>query len=145
VPLLRTTLPPELSSICDLDSIRLNLRVLLFTFAIAGAAGVISGLMPALHQSRTDLNGVLKETSGRATTRVGQRLRGIFVVAELALSLILLINAGLMVKGFLNVASQHPNIFTAAPLAMAFIAGLACIIPARRAMRIDPMEALHYE
>jgi predicted permease len=109
VPLLRVTLPPELNSICDLDSIRLNLRVLLFTFAIACGAGVISGLTPALHQSRTDLNGVLKEGSGRATTRTGQRLRGIFVVAELALSLILLINAGLMVKGFLTVASRQPE------------------------------------
>jgi ABC-type lipoprotein release transport system permease subunit len=44
-----------------------------------------------------------------------------------------------------GVSPWDPLIFTAAPLALASIAGLACIIPARRAMRIDPMEALHYE
>src|SRR5579864_7090433 len=109
VPVLRATLPAELSAICDVDTIRLNLRALVFTFLIACLAGVISGLAPAWHQSCTDLNDVLKESSGRTTTRSGQRLRGVFVVAELALSLILLINAGLMVKGFLAVASQHPN------------------------------------
>jgi putative ABC transport system permease protein len=80
-----------------------------FAFLAACAAGVISGLMPALHQSRTDLNDVLKEASSRATTRSGQRLRGVFVVAELALALILLINAGLMVKGFIAIATQRTN------------------------------------
>ncbi len=110
VNLLRTTMPPELAWICDLESLHLDVRALLFTFMLVVAAGVLSGLAPAWQNSRAELNDALKEGNGRATSGQGHRLRQAFVVAEVALALILLIGAGLMVKGFATLATPSPEI-----------------------------------
>jgi len=80
--------------------IQLDTRAFVFALAIAVASGIVSGLAPALQSSKPDLNETLKE-SGRGTSagRSRQRVRSVLVVSELALSLVLLIGAGLMVKG----------------------------------------------
>ncbi|HEV2388851.1 MAG TPA: ABC transporter permease [Candidatus Acidoferrales bacterium] len=81
--------------------IRLDTRAFLFALAAAVAAGVLAGLAPALESSNPDLNETLKEGGrGGSAGRARRRWRSVFVVAEIALSLILLIGAGLLVKGF---------------------------------------------
>ena len=73
-------------------------RVLGVTLAVAGIAGIISGLAPALYARRTDVNTLLK-TGGRTSVGAERgRLRGLLIVAQIAVSLVLLIVGGLFVK-----------------------------------------------
>jgi putative ABC transport system permease protein len=92
------------------DKIRLDSRAFLFALGIAVAAGILAGLVPAIESSRPDMNETLKE-GGRSGTsgRARQRLRSVFVVAEIALSLVLLIGAGLLVKGFRALLGINQN------------------------------------
>jgi putative ABC transport system permease protein len=74
-------------------------RVVLFTVGVTLATGIAFGLVPALRASRPDLQGALKEGGGNVTVGGGRgRLRGLLVVAEVALALVLLAGAGLMLK-----------------------------------------------
>jgi predicted permease len=79
---------------------QINGATLGFTLVVALAAGLVFGLAPAVHATRTDLNRTLKE--GGRTTGTGaphHRLRSGFVVAEVAMALLLLVGAGLCIKG----------------------------------------------
>ena len=86
--------------------IRINLAVLAFTCAAALLTGVLAGLAPMWQSFKTDLTSALKDT-GRATTSgvERQRMRGALVVAEISLSFVLLIGAGLMVRTFVRLAA----------------------------------------
>jgi len=77
--------------------------VFLYVGAICLAAGILAGLAPSLHVSKTDLNEVLKESgrSGMGGQRSG-RWTATFVVSELILTLVLLSGAGFMVRSFLK-------------------------------------------
>ena len=79
----------------------LNLNVLGFTFLVSVLAGTLAGLAAAWHSMRTNLNEALK-AGGRSDSGRGahNRLRGVLVVSEVALSLVLLIGAGLMVRSY---------------------------------------------
>jgi putative ABC transport system permease protein len=104
-------MPPEVEKYLPMwKHVRLEQDVFWYTVAVALVAGLISGLAPAFQSSRADVQEELKE-GGRGTTagRGRQRLRSIFVVAEVSLSLILLVGAGLMSKGVgsLLVATQN--------------------------------------
>ncbi|MBO0723912.1 MAG: ABC transporter permease, partial [Blastocatellia bacterium] len=85
--------------------IRPDYLVLAFTFGITLITAVIFGLVPALQISKPDLNESMKE-SGRGTSGSlrRNRLRSIFVVSEVALSLVLLIGAGLMIRSFIRLS-----------------------------------------
>jgi len=77
--------------------------VLGFTTVVAFATAIIFGLAPALQTSKTDLTESLKEGSrGSAGGLAHSRLRGLLVISEVALSLVLLSGAGLMVRSFLR-------------------------------------------
>ena len=74
-------------------------RVLAFTVVVSLATGLLFGLIPALHGSRTDLNIALKESGGRSGTGFRQnKVRSVLVVAEVALALILLIGSALLIR-----------------------------------------------
>ena len=78
-------------------------RVFGFTLAISLATGVLFGLTPALLATRTNLNEALKEGERTGTTGGGRgRMRAALMVAEVALSLVLLIGAGLMMRSFMR-------------------------------------------
>ncbi|MGH9940808.1 MAG: ABC transporter permease [Pyrinomonadaceae bacterium] len=93
-----------------LSEINLDAPVLLFTFGVSLATGVVFGLAPALQASKVDLNVSLKET-GRGTTagRRQGRVRSVLVVAEVALSLMLLVGAGLLLESFMQLRSIDPG------------------------------------
>ena len=83
--------------------IAVDLPALLFAFGTTLVAAVVSGLMPALQASRTDLNEVLKdEGRGSSSFRLGWMSR-VVVVGEVAFSCILLVSAGLMIKSVVNI------------------------------------------
>ena len=74
-------------------------RVLAFTVVVSLATGLLFGLIPALHGSRTDLNIALKESGGRSGTGFRQnKMRSVLVVAEVALALVLLIGSALLIR-----------------------------------------------
>ena len=83
------------------DQIRLDTRALLFAIATAGVAGILAGLVPALRSSRPDLNASLKEAAGGGLAGPSNsKYRDVLATAQVALALVLLVGAGLMVKGF---------------------------------------------
>jgi putative ABC transport system permease protein len=104
---LLAVVPPNIPRIGD---IHLDGWTLLFTFAVSLATGAAFGLLPAWHMTRTDLHGALKESAGRTTAGTHQgRLRGALVVAETAMSLILLVGAGLLMETFTNLMRTEPG------------------------------------
>ncbi len=90
------------------SEIHMDLRVLLFTIAIAVITGIIFGLGPAMHAARADLNDALKSTSRSLSG--GGRLRGVMIASEVALAMILLTGAGLLMRSFLRLESVPPGI-----------------------------------
>ncbi len=93
-----------------LSEIRIDNRVLAFTFIVSALTGLIFGLAPALKFSRIDLNEALKE-SGRNSTggSRGRRIRNALVVSEISLSLVLLACSGLLIRSFTALQRVNPG------------------------------------
>jgi predicted permease len=109
VGLLAKFVPEELTFL-SVNEISLERRVLFFTLGVTLLVGLGFGLLPALKTSRPDLQQALKGATGKATAdRAQNRLRNALVTAEVALSLVLLIGAGLMMRSFLRLASAPPG------------------------------------
>jgi ABC-type antimicrobial peptide transport system permease subunit len=87
-------LVPE--SLANSASLHLDLRVLGFAFLISVVTGILFGLVPALQAAKVDLNESLKQSSSRATSSLA--LRNSMIVFEVALSLVLLVGAGLLIQ-----------------------------------------------
>jgi predicted permease len=95
-------LPPEAQATV---SVGLSPQVILFVGSLALATGVVFGLYPALHSTRPDLVTVLKGSSGQpAGARSAARFRSVLVTAQIALSMALLVSAGLFIKSLQNVS-----------------------------------------
>jgi len=90
------------------EDIGLDQRVLLFTLLISVISGIAFGLAPAWKTSRAEVGSTLKE-SGRTLAGGRSRLQGIFVVAEMALAVVLLIGAGLMIRTLLVLLGLDPG------------------------------------
>ena len=95
--LLRGALP---STIPRAATIALDLRVLGFTGALAIGTGILCGLLPAFHGSRTDLVNGLKSGAGATPGRTQRRLRYVLVWAEVVLTVILLVGSALFIASF---------------------------------------------
>jgi predicted permease len=89
-------------------NISLDRWALGFTVLIAVMAGILFGLAPALRASRQDLNDSLKEGGGRGSSQ-RHRLGSALVVAEVALSLVLLVGSGLLIETFANLLRTDPG------------------------------------
>jgi predicted permease len=107
IDLFRTFGPANLPR---LREVNLDGRVMGFTMLAALLSGLIFGLAPAMQSSRADLNESLKEGGRAGTESHGRkRLRGLLVVAEVALTLVLLVGAGLLLKSFLRLQEVNPG------------------------------------
>ncbi|MGH9938714.1 MAG: FtsX-like permease family protein, partial [Blastocatellia bacterium] len=95
--------------IARLDEVGLDWRVLGFTLAVSCLTGVFFGLAPALQISRPDLQRTLKESGRGFAGAGGHRLRGLLVIAEIALSLVLLAGAGLLIRSFIRLQNVDPG------------------------------------
>jgi len=94
-----------------LRHIPVDTRVLGFAVAISVASSLVFGLLPAVRASRTDLNEVLKEGT-RGSSGKGTGSRSALLVAEVALSMVLLVGAGLMIRGFVREQRNLPGFDT---------------------------------
>jgi putative ABC transport system permease protein len=89
--------------------VKIDGPVLLFTFLVSLATGLVFGLGPAFSSSR-NVGDALKQGSGRTTSsRGGQRLRAGLVIAQVAVSFLLLIGAGLMIRSFVKLQQVNPG------------------------------------
>ncbi|MFZ0818854.1 MAG: ABC transporter permease [Candidatus Acidiferrales bacterium] len=92
------------------SGIRTDARVLLFVFGVSLMTGVLFGLVPAWSAARANVAETIKE-GGRSMTAstAGHHIRKILVTTELALALVLLVGAGLLIKGFSRLRSANPG------------------------------------
>jgi len=86
-------------------SLKLDVRILIFTIAISIVTGIIFGLVPALQSANFDLNDALKQSSGRVTST--GRLRSAMIVFEVAVSLMLLVAASLLIQTLFQLFRQY--------------------------------------
>src|SRR5260370_21503469 len=107
IELLIALSPPDLPRVKEVS---VDLGVLAFTLAVSVLTGILFGLLPALQASRPQLNERLKSGGRSAMAGVSrQRVRGGLVVAEIALSLMLLVGAGLLIRSFLRLQAVSPG------------------------------------
>src|SRR6185369_5861706 len=106
------TIPPGLE-------ITMNVRVLLFTLGVSLVTAFIFGLWPAIQCSRTQTREALQSSSQRATAGFAtRRAQSVLVVAEVSLSLILLVMAGLMIRSFAKLTNIDPGMATTNVMSM---------------------------
>jgi len=114
--LLQALAPPELPR---LSNIGIDRNVLAYAAAASVFTSLLFGLVPALHASRRDSGGHLKE-GGRTGTagRAGGRVRAALAIGELALALVLLVGAGLLIRSFIALNNEDPGFATRGVLAL---------------------------
>jgi len=113
---LQTFAPPELPRLSD---ITIDRQVLAYAAGASLLTSLLFGLVPALHASRRDSGGALKE-GGRTGTdgRRGGLVRAALAVGELAIALVLLVGAGLLLRSFIALNSEDPGFATRGVLAL---------------------------
>jgi putative ABC transport system permease protein len=110
VNLLVAAIPEsQLQSMPYLRDTGMNLPVLFFLGGVTVLTGILFGLAPGLDASRTSLNDVLKDESRGGTSAGHARLRNALVVAEISISLVLLVGAGLLLKSLHALLGQDPG------------------------------------
>jgi putative ABC transport system permease protein len=107
IRILKTFIPATISQV---QTINIDARVLIFTGLVAVLTGIAFGLAPALQASHLNLNDTLKEGGRDAGGgRKGNRLRGLLVIGEVAVSFVLLIGAGLLINSFFHLRNLEPG------------------------------------
>ena len=105
LPVLLSFSPPEMG---DFNHVGLNGQVLIFSLIISVATGALFGLAPAFFASRSNPNESLRE--GERGSSLGKSpARSVLIAAEIALSLVLLVGAGLMMKSFVRLTKVDPG------------------------------------
>ncbi|HLL14415.1 MAG TPA: ABC transporter permease [Pyrinomonadaceae bacterium] len=100
VPFVTAISPDGLPRLAE---VRLDSQAVLFALAASAVTSLLFGISPALQATRVNLSGALKEAAGKGeTTGAGSRMRSLLVVSEVALSLVLLVGAGLLIKSFMR-------------------------------------------
>ena len=94
----------------DGSAITLDLNILLFTLGISILTGIVFGLVPAISASRANLAAALNENGTHASMGVrGGKLRSGLVIAEMALTVVLVVGAALLIRTFMNLESVDPG------------------------------------
>jgi len=116
---LKRFIPPNIS---QAQAIAIDGKVLIFTVLVSLVTGLIFGVAPALQASNFNLNDSLKE-GGRdsAASSRGNRIRGLLVIGEVAVSFLLLIGAGLLINSFLHLRNVDPGFRTDHVLTMRIV------------------------
>jgi putative ABC transport system permease protein len=110
VNLLVAAIPEsQLQAMPYLRNAGINLPVLLFLCGVTVLTGTLFGLAPGLDASRTSLNEVLKDESRGGTSAGQARLRNALVIAEISISLVLLVGAGLLLRSLHALLAQDPG------------------------------------
>jgi predicted permease len=89
--------------------ITLDGSVLAFTAFLALFSGILAGILPALRFTKAEVNEALKQGQSRGSSNSGGKTRGFLVVSEVALSLVLLVGAGLMVRTLYQLSNVRPG------------------------------------
>jgi putative ABC transport system permease protein len=120
IDLMTVSIPSSLSRyLPGWKNVGIDAEVFWFTLGVSILTGIIFGLAPALQATKTDFNEALKDggrTSGGSFSH--NRLRGMLIVAEVAISLTLLIGAGLMIKSFYEILKVEPGFKSESVLVM---------------------------
>jgi putative ABC transport system permease protein len=93
-------------------------RAIAFTFGLSLLIGIVLGIVPLLRYSTEDLESTLRETTASARGYAGKHLRGFLVVTQMALTLMLLVGAGLLGKSFYRLLQIDPGFQTESAVAM---------------------------
>ena len=107
VRLLLAAVPDNLAR---MDAVRLDAQVLVFSALLTLLTGVIFGIAPALQVSKPNLSETLKEGGRTGSGARAHRVRGTLVAAQVALSLVLLVGAGLMLRSFAALQASSPGL-----------------------------------
>ena len=105
-------------SLPRVNEIGVNVRAIAFTLGLCLLVAVVLGLVPLLRFSSKDLEASLRETGRGQPGHTGQRMRSLLVVAQMALTLILLVAAGLLGKSFYRLLQVDPGFRTESAVAM---------------------------
>jgi len=105
---LRALIPTSVA-LPRMESVRLDSGVFLFALGISLATAILFGLVPAIQISRPQLQNALRQGSQRTGVGAGRVFRRTFVVAEIALALLLLVGAGLLLRSFARLTSVNPG------------------------------------
>ena len=92
-----------------LEQVKLNGPVVAFAVSLSLLTGIIFGLFPAFASSRVNLVGHLKEGTRGSFAGVGSKLRGLLVISQVALALVLLVGAGLLGRTFISLVTLQPG------------------------------------
>ena len=123
-----------------LGETHIDLTALTFTIVVALATGILFGLFPAFQSARSATQDVLKEGSQTSTAGRGRlRLRRVLVAAEVALSLLLLVGAGLLIKSFMRLQGVDAGFDPSGVLTMRIV------VPAARYSQPDQVRSFYRE
>ncbi|MGH9703369.1 MAG: ABC transporter permease, partial [Candidatus Acidiferrales bacterium] len=99
------------AGLLDVKDLGIDFRVLGFTAGLSLLTGLIFGFAPAFEAARSSINASLQESglAGRSSTGSNRRVRNIFVIGEIALSLLLLVGSGLLIRSFVRLQAVNPG------------------------------------